>query len=225
MFDQTLLKARLDPTSAICEIMIRGTLYSIADVAEIIAWLNATLIPSKSLRASTKPVCTTPRIRVTPPALDSPLARVYESCPGLTDMTESGEGRRSCWMNLFGDLAVTKGYPVPRRLESNSGLEIPLNIMAKLANARQLSRYGGKLLLKGYSTILVPTKHHRNFIFWHMLFKEDGTYMSYSDTRVSDLLQQYPTNLSISDLEISRHILGWCANVDNCVGKSISSGD
>ncbi|KAK4182303.1 hypothetical protein QBC35DRAFT_548396 [Podospora australis] len=117
---------------------------------------------------------------------------------------------------------LVEGYQIPRRDEENTGMEVPLNIMAQLVNTQKISIFSGKILIKGYSTILVPTQQKGDCIFWHVVSNDDlhseDNYISYSDPRVAHLLQWYPSNLTISDLEISRHILGWCGEVKNLTG-------
>lgn len=134
-----------------------------------------------------------------------------------TPTTSIGAGE--CWANLFHSPVLVKGYPIPRRLDQGSGLEISLSLMVQLTNARNISIFSGYILIKGYSTILVPTGQRGGLLFWHMVFNEDGNYISYTDAQVKRLLQEYPKNLTVNDLETSRHILGWCANVRNYTGE------
>jgi hypothetical protein len=91
--------------------------------------------------------------------------------------------------------------------------------MAALAQARRATIFGGKLFVKGFCTMLVPTEHVGNLVIWHMLFNEDGSHISYADPRIHKILSEHPENLGVSDLESARHILGWCSNVKNYTGR------
>ncbi|KAK0717673.1 hypothetical protein B0T26DRAFT_645268, partial [Lasiosphaeria miniovina] len=123
-------------------------------------------------------------------------------------------------MNLFRNPVLVEGYPILIRHNANTGLEISLDVMAKLANTRKISLFGGKILIKGFSTILVPTRRHLGFIFWHRVFNTDGSYLSFTDASVKKCLKDYPKDLAVSELEGSRHILGWCSNANNLTGSA-----
>ncbi|XP_044719169.1 uncharacterized protein HRG_07734 [Hirsutella rhossiliensis] len=73
--------------------------------------------------------------------------------------------------------------------------------MAKLVNARKISTFAGKMLIKGYSTVLVPPRRHQGVVTWHAISSSDGSYISYSDAAAT-----------------YRHIVGWSVHVDNYAG-------
>jgi hypothetical protein len=63
-----------------------------------------------------------------------------------------------CWHNLLRNPVLVKGYPILRRSEPNTGLEIPLNIMAALARALRATTFNKRLFVKGFCTMLIPNK-------------------------------------------------------------------
>ncbi|KAI0384641.1 hypothetical protein F5Y04DRAFT_247451 [Hypomontagnella monticulosa] len=217
LFDGTRLIASTVSDGASYTVDMIGSLQSITEVIELLLWLGTSL---SSLVVSQTITCQFPSCEVHQlhPDNASICWPTYDSIEILRAPVSS-DSTGQCWANLFRDPVLVEGYPIPRRVDRDSGLEISLNLMAQLVNAKKVSQFSGCILIKGYSTILIPTKQHENFIFWHMVFNEDGDYISYSDSRVKELLKEYPENLTTNDLEISRHILGWCANVTNFTGS------
>ena len=126
-----------------------------------------------------------------------------------------------CWMKLFSNIHLAQGCPVPRRrdVDANTGIEMSLHLMAKLLNTNRISNFKGIFLIKGVSAILVPTRRQEGLTFWHLVSNDDGSYISYSDVRIGQVIRDYPRGLSVGDLEASRHIVGWCAEAMNCAGE------
>ncbi|KAK5657982.1 hypothetical protein OQA88_2535 [Cercophora sp. LCS_1] len=212
------------------EVTVTGTVYSIAEVGEILGWIGAALSSSEAdgtigclnpigvIKQSSLGGESTPgwRWEFLPKKKLSPKSASQQ----IEDISAL---KGQCWTRLFGKPVLVDGYRIPRRDEPGTGMEVPLNIMAQLVNMRKISIFGGKILIKGYSTILAPTRKTGDCIFWHVVsnddLRSDENYIPYSDPRVATLLQQYPSNLTLSDLETSRHILGWCGEVKNFTGK------
>ncbi|KAK8918043.1 hypothetical protein VCV18_009373 [Metarhizium anisopliae] len=95
------------------------------------------------------------------------------------------------------------------------GLEIRLDTMAHLAGTRHIQLFNNKIFIKGFSIMLVPTRHSDNILVWHLLFKKNGNRISYLDNNGSHIEE---TNLF--DLETNRHILGWSSSEkDICSSK------
>lgn len=124
-----------------------------------------------------------------------------------------------CWHNLFGNSVIVKGYPIPYRSECKTGLEIPLNIMIALAQAYRATTFDGRVIIKGFCTMLVPTKTSPGLVLWHVVFNADGSHISYSDPRIRDIPGPHSTEISSLDLENCRHIVGWCSKVKNFTGE------
>ncbi|KAH8812294.1 hypothetical protein F5884DRAFT_855596 [Xylogone sp. PMI_703] len=151
---------------------------------------------------------------------ESPVAHI--SCN--IDFKFDDEGQQSpdssigqCWHHLFRNPVIVGGYPIPRRSKHGTGLEIPLNIMAGLAQAQHIDAFNNKLFIKGFSTMLIPTEHHEDLIIWHLLYNVDGNRISYLDSNVA-----HAENVTISDLERSRHVLGWCSEA-RCYAGAIDA--
>lgn len=110
---------------------------------------------------------------------------------------------------------VVEGYPIPRRSETDTGLEIPLNMMAGLARTQRANTFNEKLFIKGFSTMLVPTKHSGDLLIWHLLYNKDGNRISYLDNTIP-----HAENVSVFDLGKARHIRGWCSEIRNYAGRN-----
>jgi hypothetical protein len=110
-----------------------------------------------------------------------------------------------------------KGFPIPRRSRDGTGLEIPLNVLAGLIQAESADIFKGKLFIKGFSSLLIPTEHMRdhNQIIWHLLYDPDGNRISYLDG------MRGQEDIMFSELGTSRHILGWCLDA-RCYAGTLS---
>lgn len=119
-----------------------------------------------------------------------------------------------CWHNLFMNPTIVKGYPIPPRIESGTGAEIPLNIMAGLARTHRVDSFKGMICIKGFSILLVPKGRSGNTIFWHLIYNKDGriSYLAHTRAEVEHVNNLY--------LEQCRHIVGWCPEANFYAGKN-----
>jgi hypothetical protein len=101
---------------------------------------------------------------------------------------------------------IAKGFPISRRPASRPGLEIPLGMMATLTATTRLNSFNGKWVIKGFSTMLLPTHYEKDIMMWHLLYDAKGERISYSQgTKLSTV------ETHISSFQTARHILGWCS--------------
>lgn len=204
-----------------------GTQHSVAEIAEQFAWLGA------ALRSSTHKVgvayCTPFVSKI---YVENSIGNDLRSFPGTLgcphsvvccnidfifqnkeEHFESSNGQ--CWHNMFKIPVVVQGYPIRRRLEAKTGLEIPLNIMTGLVRTRRINTFNGSLFIKGFSAMLVPTKCSGDLIIWHLLYNKDGNRISYLENTIAPA-----DNISVSDLEKARHVIGWCSNIKYYAGRN-----
>ncbi|KAF3089935.1 hypothetical protein TWF103_000656 [Orbilia oligospora] len=116
---------------------------------------------------------------------------------------------------MFRNPVVVKGYPIPWRLNLKTGLEIPLKMMAGLARSHYIQAFDGHIFIKGFSTLLIPTKRDDNITTWHLLYNRHGNRISYLENTIS-----HADGLNISELRTSQHILGWCPEADYYAGAA-----
>ena len=172
--------------------------------------------------------CCLPSITKLDPVLKlwnvDPLApRSYE-CRIEFKFLEKTEGetpvRGACWSSLFCNPLLVVGYPILRREQADTGLEMSLGTMANLVRTRQVVKWGDRIIMKGFSTLLVATVASKGLIIWHLLCSESlDDRISYCDSRIEILDTENIKTLSLRSIEGSRHIVGWCANATDFCGK------
>ena len=125
----------------------------------------------------------------------------------------------SCWHSLFRNPVIVEGYPILARHTKENGLEISETMMTFLGNVSRAMIFKGVRLLKGFSTLFVPTACTEKSLTWHFLFNSDGTRMSYQkamdDCKPCEMVNSpSPGN--------ARNFLGWSSNVTQHTGKIVS---
>ncbi|RKL41643.1 hypothetical protein BFJ72_g5535 [Fusarium proliferatum] len=209
--DHTRLTAWINGSKVM--VQANGSAASISETGEQLAWLGA------ALRSSPYPnglsYCT-PSIRSMHQDPEMPQAVVCVIGFELEQLLEPPDNSNGhCWHGIFKDPTLVKGFPILPKVERNTGLEIPLNIMAGLARANRVDQFNGKVYIKGFSTMLVPTKQSKEVVYWHLIYNEDGSRISYLDDNLNrDVLAGTP------DLTAHRHVLGWCSEARFYSGSS-----
>jgi hypothetical protein len=196
---------------------VSGTEDTIVEICEQLAWLGAALRSSPS---DIGVAYCTPSISVTNSVNPMPGAsldtKTYCKIDFAVKVDEEhfSPSNGQCWHGMFRNPVVVLGYPIARRSAPDTGLEMPLNMMARLTGTKRINTFNGKLFIKGFSTMLVPTRKEGNHLIWHLLYNEDRSHISYLDSTVA-----HAENISDLHLEKSRHIVGWCSDVRYCAGK------
>jgi hypothetical protein len=75
---------------------------------------------------------------------------------------------RSCWHDLFENIVIAQGFPTPER-NGEQGVELPFEVMTRLAGTLYSVSYQRGIYLKGFSTLLFPTASWTNSIQWHLV--------------------------------------------------------
>lgn len=206
-------------SSATVWVDAHGTAACVAEIGEQFAWL------ASALRSSPFPQ----EIAYSRPFIDGIQIghATYEEttyvCKIGVELREGNSDSETtngeCWHGLFGGPVVVEGFPIPRRLEEETlGLEIPLNIMASLAQAHRVGSFGGKTVLKGFTTMLLPMKRTKDIVTWHLVQSRNGERISYLE---ADNFQT--ADIQMPELEKSRHVLGWCPEMRLYAGGSTVS--
>lgn len=193
-----------------------GSAYSIAEVGEQLAWLGSALRPSPNPDQITycQPHASYFEIIHDTQVSKAQYAAKIKAKIFFTE-TLSARTNGDCWQDLFRSGVVVEGYPIPRRPETGatSGLEIPLPMMASLAQASYVNTFLNRLIIKGFSAMLVPTELHAGVVMWHLVHNENGDRISYLDTTVVPV-----QGLMAGQLSQARHILGWCSDAKYLAG-------
>lgn len=184
---------------------IVGSLDKIVTVAQIITWFGAAFQSSDT----SKEVQYSESI-ITPTTRNSFLINYVQ-----TPLTEA---ERICWLPLFNNPVIAKGFPISTRGNREVGIEIPLEMMAFLSGAEHAVEYGRGLLIKSFSGMLVPVERQGNSVQWHFLSDPTGRRMRYSDLR-----GLCPRRLSLDELDHdslgkTRAFLAWWRASESYLG-------
>lgn len=207
MSDGTELDVRV--SGGLLLVNATGTTLKLADIGEQLSWIGASCRVSPYTNRIV--YCTTSIIPVRSPVPSFVIDFHFQD---LEDDSVVG----SCWRHLFKNPVIARGFPVLARSNNENGLEIPLNMMARLGGAERATVFDGQLLIKGFSTMFVPTKRIQNSILWHFLFNRDNSRISYSSAK------QLGTPLTPVDvvnyqcLPTARMFLGWASSVSLYTG-------
>ncbi|KAL8407811.1 hypothetical protein RB594_006580 [Gaeumannomyces avenae] len=222
-YEGTQLTAWLQPEDRF-SLEAVGVSETIVEVGEMFAWLTAAFRPGVGETVSH----VIPVVRPAAAGQDDATCTISVKAyvPSVPDYTPQGQ----CWRDLFRNPVVAHGFPVRRRPGKMPGLEVPLETMAALLHTRRISVFDGKVLIKGFCTALIPTRHsddRDSLITWHVLFNEDGSRISFADPRVRQAANfiEPGKRLGFADVENARHIIGWCMNVKNYAGTKDATYD
>jgi hypothetical protein len=204
----------LSPNCQTLTAQITGIPHSIVEVVEILTWFDSLRYHQAGVSAVV-PSCIV-NTSENQDVLISPKSEVQLGPPEGSDSKKEGQ----CWLGLFDTPMLLRGFPMLFRDEEWSGIEIPLDMLPMLVNSRKISKFGGKILIKGFAAALVPTKKAGNYIAWHVVVNSTGGHLSYTDSEIQSCLGSYPRDLVIGDLLSARHIVGWSNNVRSNAGES-----
>lgn len=227
--DNTRISACLLNGSAFFE--ATGTKYGLAEVTEMLLWVSTAMqTPKKAPGISLSSADITGEFHigeapVGPNTADLQTERhvgtAYVYATYKTRSTDQAtpflESQGQCWHDLFRFCTIVEGYPIPSRPSKQPGLEIPLDMLASLTRAERITLYDDNLIMKGFSTLLYAAKFLEDCVFWHLIYNEDGSRVSFADERI-------PLSDAASKLDLeaayksARHIVGWSAKVETRTG-------
>lgn len=132
----------------------------------------------------------------------------------------NGEQQSPCWLPLFQRVVIVDGFPLPERSGGALGLEIPLRFMTELCGAIHAVEFDGGVIMKGFSTMLIPVQRYDDVIQWHLIFNDNlDDRLSYADgvSRCGKRLSL--DEFGLNALATTRAVLGWCNPADIILGK------
>ncbi|OAG42839.1 hypothetical protein AYO21_02790 [Fonsecaea monophora] len=117
----------------------------------------------------------------------------------------------ACWLPLFSGVSIAYGFPIPRR-RGEIGLEIPLQILTALLGAVRAVEYQGGVVIKGFSSMIVPTEKRIDIIQWHLLANTNcEERLSYRDGLLRCPKRALMDEVDLECLQKTRAVLGWCS--------------
>ena len=87
--------------------------------------------------------------------------------------------------------------------------------MAVLSQAPRTVVFAGKLLMKGFNSILAPVERLGNSLKWHFLINKDLKRMSYGSALKHSTISSYDEAFFAG----ARHFIGWSPSVSIIAGK------
>jgi hypothetical protein len=120
---------------------------------------------------------------------------------------------------MFTNPILVGGYPICSKPESGLGIEMPLDLLAGLVGASQVVGIQGKVVLKGFATMLVAVKRLGDLLIWHFLFDEEGKRISYLDFALEEAC-----DMNVHQLVDVRHVVGWSRDSSYYAGQYSSIG-
>lgn len=120
-----------------------------------------------------------------------------------------------CWQPLFAGSVIVPGFPTPERSDQ-IGLEIPYSIMTALARIWHPIEHDGGLILKGFSTMLVPISDKADAIQWHFISDEVGRRLPTASFK--DRIEEWHRFKSLDEIENKRMFVGFCRRVKILLG-------
>ena len=194
------LKFDISPDE-VCVVIMSGTLDVILSAVSQLAWMGTALRTSADGRVQ---YC------------EAKLGEVLidqEAEPTVFKITfvmsSLGEKDQSCWLPLFSNPVIARGFHIPERENGEQGLEIPLEIMAALGGARHVSEFDGGLVLKGYSAMFVPINCQQNSVQWHLICARGEDRISYREASIRCPNRVLLGELNHEKLSTTRTFLGW----------------
>ena len=145
------------PESGWISVYVKGSLNELVETAQQLAWLSAIFrVPRYGQVSYSEVTC------------EQKADMVFSIYP--LELKEIREKDGVCWLPLFINGIVARGFPIPSRNEEK-GIEIPFNIMISLAKIMYSMTYLDGLYLKGFSNLLFPTKisHDSASVQWHSI--------------------------------------------------------
>ncbi|KAI9793060.1 MAG: hypothetical protein M1816_000958 [Peltula sp. TS41687] len=126
------------------------------------------------------------------------------------------EEEYSCWHPMFVGSVIARGFPIPER-RKEIGIELPFEVMISLGQILYPVEYEDGVILKGYSTILVPTNQGPDSVQWHFIRTNDRRKRIPMDS----IIQYCPTHFETVDFTFlagARTFVGYCRKAEIHLG-------
>jgi hypothetical protein len=125
-----------------------------------------------------------------------------------------------CWCSMFKGMVIAKDFLVPER-KRGVGLELSFDLMLVLGRIWYPMEYLDGFVLKGRSTILIPTWKVQDSVQWHFLSHEDPR-KKISMHAVRDSCREVVQDVGIDVLRSARAFVGWAIDAEIHAGTRTS---
>ncbi|KAF2139010.1 uncharacterized protein K452DRAFT_310970 [Aplosporella prunicola CBS 121167] len=174
-----------------------GSKARLVEIAQQFCWLGAALGasgPEEQIHYAESSIAYFERSSVFAIWFDTKPLRPDENC---------------CWLPLFGNAVIAAGFPIPPR-QGEIGLEVSVDTIAGILGIQHAVEYNGGVVMKGFSSLLVPVAKNDRTIQWHLITNESPDIrLSYQDglRRCKDRLMRDVVGLDA--IRTTRAIVGW----------------
>ncbi|KAF2494968.1 hypothetical protein BU16DRAFT_462498 [Lophium mytilinum] len=193
-----------------------GVADSVTEIAQQFAWLGAALRSSSfdSGVAVCSPFVQNTRVGSTTAQFQSRLVELSCNIDFPIQLLANEEALPGqCWHGMFRNPVMVQGFPISTKHAHELGLEMPLNMIAKLTAADYANEFDSRVFIKGYSAMLVATRVAKDLMIWHYLYNRSGKWISYLDNHIPK-----SDDISLLQLDSSRHVVGWSSDCSYYAG-------
>lgn len=139
----------------------------------------------------------------------------------LHPLNDVPRNHEHCWHLMMKNFVVAHGFPIPTRDFSERGIEIPFELMTTLGNIWYPKEYLGGIVLKGFSTVIVPVDLHGTSVQWHFLHNENKREMLHMEAiyeRCPDIKIVEQAKFEDITSTDKRHFLGYAEEAKISLG-------
>jgi hypothetical protein len=198
-------------------VLVTGNPLAIADLGEQLVWLSSSFL---ELDESEGLMVRRPNVKVETSDKRWNITFHVDSQDARISNRLSSSPKPRCWHDLLQGFNLVEGFPIRPRKTTQKGLEIPLDMMAFLAETPRATSFDSRMVLKGWATTLIPTVRLEDSLLWHYMQQPNGNHLSYA--MITDSFAQTGkdvASLGWSCLNQDRHFLGWCDASQVLAGK------
>ncbi|KAH7323067.1 hypothetical protein B0I35DRAFT_192717 [Stachybotrys elegans] len=204
------------------KISARGGRAPVVELCEQLAWLGAALRTSP---VAHEMCLSTPIVSALPSKEGLKVHISFELFLPRNGKSANVDG--ACWHGMFRSPVVVNGFPILARQRDEQGLEVSFDMMSILADVQFATHYQTTLVLKGFCTILVPTRFEDESITWHFIASDNGERIPYYrfKEQVSEFVGTDKVySVLLEDANI-RHFVGWTSRITRHLGTEDASYD
>ena len=119
-----------------------------------------------------------------------------------------------CWHDMFKNPVMVAGWPILPKPEPGLGVEMPLNMISRLAGSNRANQFNQQVCIKGFATMVVAARIIGEIVVWHYCFNKYGLRIAYFDNGI-----ELNDNITLNQLSGKRHLVGWCTSAMYCAGE------
>ena len=196
----------------VASISVTGLLNHVIEIAQQLAWITTSFrIPKYG------------QVSYSEAILERTGSMIFNI--NLLELEAVRKRASACWLPLFENGVVARGFPVPLR-NYEKGIEVPFSVMTGLVNVMYPVVHAKGIYLRGFSKLLFPTAVSPDMkaVQWHLMSSPNPRIRLPPGTLPSeDRRCQW---LKVTDFErlasAARTFLGYCRAVDVHLGTESS---